>query len=118
MRRLWELVTDRGAWRAAVRGVAKSRTRPRDWTEDLETNRPVTEESIRKTGCTWNGMALGHVKGENATGSHTDGERSPYHVRRVGQREPSTCDMHPWSLGNDANEHIHEAETDSQKTKL
>ena len=31
--RLWQLVTDRGAWRAAAHGVAKSQTQLSDWTE-------------------------------------------------------------------------------------
>ena len=30
---LWEMVMDREAWRTAIRGVTKSRTRLSDWTE-------------------------------------------------------------------------------------
>ena len=30
--KLWERVTDREAWRAAVHGIARSQTQLRDWT--------------------------------------------------------------------------------------
>ena len=37
--KLWELVMDREAWRAAVHGVAKSWTRLSDWTEKVFSTR-------------------------------------------------------------------------------
>ena len=41
--KLWELVMDRESWRAAIHGVAKSRTQLNDWTE---VNRPMLHISV------------------------------------------------------------------------
>ena len=42
---LWELVTDREAWRAAVHRVMKSRTRLSDWTELNRSNVDTKKKS-------------------------------------------------------------------------
>ena len=44
--RLWELVKDREAWHAAVRGVAKGQTRLRNWTECSQWKKVTKDDGV------------------------------------------------------------------------
>ena len=53
--RLWELVMGREAWRAAVHGVTKSRTRLRDWTELAQNESCGFKPTLGLTVCSGRG---------------------------------------------------------------
>ena len=65
LRKLWKTVKDRKAWRAAVHGVTKSRTRLSDWTTTgASPVAPLVKKSACNTGDVDSTPGLGRSPGE------------------------------------------------------
>ena len=76
--KLWEIVKERGAWHAAVHGVAKSGIQLNDWTTTTQGQVPeewlITESTTRLPG------RISPPKGQETDGPNT---KKPYHPRNT-----------------------------------